>query len=211
MTHILVFGDSTTYGAWDSQGGWVSRLRARLDKKNKGKWYTLVYNLGISGGTSTQLLRRFENETKVRLDTDKGQTNTFIFAGGANDTIWFPKKKRNHVPLPQFKRNMTRVIHQAKKYSNQIVVLGIKPCNQNKVDPIPWFPSGSYRMNHFEKYNNALKDVCADEKVHFINSFAKLNNKQFISTLEDGIHPLDRGHAMMEKLVWNFLKKKKWI
>ena len=33
MTFILVFGTSTTYGAWDSEGGWVQRLTKYLDNK----------------------------------------------------------------------------------------------------------------------------------------------------------------------------------
>ncbi len=33
MTRILVFGPSTTYGAWDIEGGWVQRLRRYLDEK----------------------------------------------------------------------------------------------------------------------------------------------------------------------------------
>jgi lysophospholipase L1-like esterase len=60
------------------------------------------------------------------------------------------------------------------------------------------------------RYNEAMKAICAKEKVPFLNFYSKLNNKTFISTLEDGIHPLDKGHAMMEKIVWSFLKKKKW-
>lgn len=35
---ILIFGDSITYGAWDSEkGGWVNRLRLTLE--NKGEIY----------------------------------------------------------------------------------------------------------------------------------------------------------------------------
>lgn len=33
MVQILFFGPSTTYGAWDSEGGYVQRLRKYLDKK----------------------------------------------------------------------------------------------------------------------------------------------------------------------------------
>jgi lysophospholipase L1-like esterase len=210
MTHILIFGDSTTYGTWDSQGGWVARIRKRLDAKNipKGK-YVLVYNMGVSGGTTTQLVKRFESETQARLDDE--EENIFIFAGGGNDAMWITKKKKNHVPLPTFKRNIQRTIRLARQYSDKIIILGIKPCDEAKTTPIPWYPTGSYRLKQFEKYNNILKKNCAEEKIPFINSFAKLNNKKFIATLEDGIHPNDRGHQMMEKIVWSALKKKKWI
>lgn len=31
MAKILVFGDSIAYGKWDSDGGWVARLRKYVD------------------------------------------------------------------------------------------------------------------------------------------------------------------------------------
>ena len=212
MTHILVFGDSTTYGAWDKKGGWVSRIRQRLDQKNiPSNKYLLIYNLGISGGTTTGLVKRFESETKIRLDDDPTEQNIFIFSGGGNDAIWLHKKKQNKVVLSTYKRNIHRLIKMTRKYSDKMVFLGLKPCDESKVDPIPWYPQGSYRIKQFEKYNDALKKICAEENVYFVNAFTKLNNKKFISTLSDGIHPRDGGHQMMEKIVWDALKKKNWI
>ncbi|MDP2667048.1 MAG: SGNH/GDSL hydrolase family protein [Candidatus Diapherotrites archaeon] len=212
MTHILVFGDSTTYGAWDKKGGWVSRIREKLDQKNiPNNKYLLIYNLGISGGTTTGLVKRFESEAKIRLDDDPTEQNIFIFSGGGNDAIWLPKKKQNKVALPIFKRNIRRLIKMTRRYSDKMVFLGIKPCDESKVDPIPWYPKGSYRLKQFEKYNEALKKICMEEKVYFVNAFAILNNKTFISTLNDGIHPNNKGHQLIEKIVWAALNKKKWI
>jgi len=68
--HILVFGTSTTYGAWDSEGGWVARLRKFLDEKTISSNYKsegLIYNLGVSGDKTEDVLKRFEPETKARL------------------------------------------------------------------------------------------------------------------------------------------------
>ena len=65
---IICFGDSITYGNWDPKGGWVGRLRNYLDTKSLGayegadlysKFYTLTYNQGIPGDTSTGLFARF--------------------------------------------------------------------------------------------------------------------------------------------------------
>ncbi|MDP3998378.1 MAG: hypothetical protein Q8P89_02085 [bacterium] len=73
--HILAFGTSTTYGAWDIEGGWVQRLRRFLDEKIITANYEhdyFVYNLGVSGDKSADILERFETETKARL----GRHNT---------------------------------------------------------------------------------------------------------------------------------------
>ncbi len=211
MTHILVFGDSTTYGCWDKQGGWVQRIRSKLDQKNStlGKQCILVYNLGISGDTTVGYVKRFENETILRLDDE--EENIFIISGGENDTLYLIKKKKNWVSLKKYKQNIRKLIRMARRHSTKIVFTGLSPADQSKVDPIPWLKTGAYRNTYIGRYNEAMKKICAEEKVPFLNFYSKLNNKAFISTLEDGVHPLDKGHAMMEKIVWSFLKKKKWI
>lgn len=211
MTHILVFGDSITLGCWDKQGGWVQRIRAKLDQRNStiGKQCILVYNQGISGDTTEGYVKRFESETILRLDSE--EENIFIISGGENDASFILKSKKNRIPLKRFKRNVQKLIQLSRKHSTKIVFTGLCPADQSKTDPIPWYPTEAYRNSHMNRYNEAMKDICAKEKVPFLNFYSKLNTKPFISTLEDGIHPLDRGHVMMEKIVWNFLKKKKWV
>ena len=212
MSHIIVFGDSITLGCWDSKGGWVQRIRARLDKKNgslPGKPCVLVYNLGISGDTTAGKVKRFSFEIESRLDKEEG--NIILFSGGDNDSSYILKTKKNRVPLPRFKRNVRRLIAMARKYSTRIAFTGPPPSNFSILDPIPWYTSEAYRETHVRRYNDALKKICAQEKIPFLNFYSKLNNSAYISSLEDGIHPLDKGHAMVEKIVWSFLKKKKWI
>ena len=54
---ICVFGDSTAWGAWDTEkGGWVSRLWLHLARGSESDEYCEVYNLSISGGTTLQKL-----------------------------------------------------------------------------------------------------------------------------------------------------------
>ena len=87
MAQILIFGNSIIYGAWDKEGGWVSRLRKFLDEKNLSSgpnFYCLVYNLGISGNTTDDLLERFEFEIKQRLKED--EETIILFAIGINDS-----------------------------------------------------------------------------------------------------------------------------
>lgn len=56
---IGVWGDSITYGAGDSKAlGWVGRLRKSYDKDSEVN----VYNFGVCGDTTNDLLRRFDGE-----------------------------------------------------------------------------------------------------------------------------------------------------
>ena len=58
---FFIFGDSITYGVIDREGGWANRLRKYLDARtldSNGKDLFMLYNLGISGDTSADLLAR---------------------------------------------------------------------------------------------------------------------------------------------------------
>ncbi|MFQ6056667.1 MAG: SGNH/GDSL hydrolase family protein, partial [Methanosarcinales archaeon] len=86
MTRIIIFGASITYGAWDKEGGWTRRLRKFLDKKTLSdtNTYFIIYNLGVSGDTTEDLIERVEFETKQRLK--EGEETIFIFSIGTTDS-----------------------------------------------------------------------------------------------------------------------------
>ncbi len=74
---ICIFGDSITWGAFDyKNGGWVGRLRNYFEEKDEE---IEVYNLGVAGNKTKDLLARFENEVKVR------KVDVIVFAIGIND------------------------------------------------------------------------------------------------------------------------------
>jgi len=66
-TRICVFGASIAWGAWDPDGGgWVTRLRRYFEIND----YDIeVYNLGVSGNTTKDLLKRFK--TNVSQENPK--------------------------------------------------------------------------------------------------------------------------------------------
>ena len=67
MGNILVFGDSTAWGAWDlEQSGWVNRLWLFFARHRDEHEDMEVYNLSISGGTTTDVVRRFKAEAGER-------------------------------------------------------------------------------------------------------------------------------------------------
>ncbi|MCA9343235.1 hypothetical protein KC950_04470 [Candidatus Saccharibacteria bacterium] len=75
---ILIFGDSITWGAWDSKSGWATRLKNYTDNqaiKSTSDTYDTVYPLGISGDNTDKFLKRFETELVNRIDED---SNTVV-------------------------------------------------------------------------------------------------------------------------------------
>ena len=205
--HILVFGDSITYGAWDTKGGWVHRLREVLDKKtlkdiNK---YTLIYNLGVSGDTSRDILKRFEKEASCRID--ENEETMFIFALGANDCAFVHSEKEFLVSEEEFVRNFDQIVFLSKIYTEKIIFLGLTPVDEEKTDPLPWADHLSNMQEHRKKFNDMLERMCRDKGVHFIEIFDKLNKKD----LEDGDHPNSKGHEKIYLSVKKYLEENKLI
>jgi len=210
MAQILIFGDSTTYGAWDKKGGWVQRLREYLDEKTLSDpdTYYLIYNLGISGDTTENLLERFEFETAQRLnDRNEDEEVIFMFGIGDNDSAFMHSKNDAWVPPEKFKENIKRLIKLARKTPSKIIFIGLMPVDESKTDPIPWNTDISYKMENTKKFNEIIKSVCKEENVYFVEVFERLIKADYPKLLEDGAHPNSEGHKEISEIVKEFFIK----
>src|SRR3989304_4152501 len=75
---ICIFGDSVVHASF-MKVGWVDLFRQYLEKKYPNDSIE-IYNLGISGNTSEDILKRFEAEILAR------DTTSIIIAVGVNDS-----------------------------------------------------------------------------------------------------------------------------
>ncbi|MCX6745338.1 MAG: GDSL-type esterase/lipase family protein [Candidatus Parcubacteria bacterium] len=205
MSQILIFGDSITYGASDLAGGWVSRLRKYIDIKseNDPNYYYLVYNLGVSGQNSTDILKRFESEAQPRIK-EEGET-IFIFALGTNDSQLFAGKFRTEPE--QFKMNLEQLTELAKKYSSKIVFVDLFPIDETKTSPVPWHAEKFYKNENIAINNNIIKEFCQQNKLLFINIYDHFSKTEYLKLLDDGLHPNIEGHKQMYELIKEVLIK----
>jgi lysophospholipase L1-like esterase len=206
MAHILVFGDSITYGAWDKEGGWVQRLREFLDEKriSNPDVYYLTYNLGISGETTEGFLKRLEFETKQRL-WEKEEI-IFIFQIGGNDAAFLHEENRLWVPLEKYKENLKRSLEIAKKFSSKIIFLGLLPVDETRTTPLSWNPI-SHKNEYAKKFNDTLRSFCKENNIYFIEIFEELIKTDYPKLLEDGLHPNSEGHKKIFKITRDFFIK----
>ena len=211
MANILIFGASGTYGAWDRKGGWAQRLRGFLDEKTlSGLYEHLIYNLGVSGNTTEDLLERFEFETKQRLKEEKEEP-IFIFLTGMNDSQFIHSKNQVRFTPEQYKDNLEKLLNLAQKFSLKIIFMGLWPVDETKTTPIPWNADKSYKNEYIQKFNEILRVFCKENKVPFIEIFDKLMNIDYKNLLEDGLHPDSEGHQKIFEIVKDFLIKNKII
>ncbi len=193
---ICVFGDSTSWGAWDDEkGGWVNRLWLSLIDHEP---YVTLYNLGIDGGTSQTILERFEFESKFR------EGDAFIFQTGGNDASSGPDGVCR-VPLEDFKKNIEGIIIKAKKITTKIVFVDLKNCDEAKTTPVSW-DTIYYRNAQLEAYNNVMREVCNEHNVLHLD-LGVLDNDDF----EDGLHLNAKGHEKIFSKINSFLIEQSWI
>lgn len=211
MTRILVFGDSIAWGAWDIERGWVERLRKYYNEKNLSgsNFWCLIYNLGISGNGVSDVLERFEFETKQRLKED--EETIIIFAVGINDSVFVHSKGATRSSGEEVREKVKELVEKARKYSSKIVFVGLTPVDESLVNPIPWIPNESLQNKYVKEHNNVIKEVCEEEGIGFVNVFEKFLSLDYEKLLEDGLHPNSEGHEKIFEMVKDYLERQKII
>ncbi len=196
METICVFGASIVWGAYDSEkGGWVNRLRLFLGDKAD------VYNLGISGDTTNDLLERFDAEAKAR------QPTIVIFSIGTNDSIYNAQTGKQLVPLEEFGKNMQKLVDKAKKFTKKVVLMGCMSVDESRTRPIPWVKSYHYINQTLMQYDRKIKEVAEKNNVQYLPVSGLLQNDE----LEDGLHPNAKGHEKIFAKVKEFLIENKIV
>ena len=217
MARILIFGDSIVFGNWDKQGGWANRLKNFYMKEslNNSDYYYMVYNVGVSGDTSSELLERFEFEIKHRLwereETGEKEEIIIILSTGKNDAAFIKGRKNFSISINDFTVNIKRLLTITKKYSAKIIFVGPALVDETKTMPTQWDSNIEYSNKDIEKYNKAIKLVCKEKKIHFINMYEEFRKLDYKKLLEDGVHPNSAGHKKIFEIVREYLLKKKIV
>lgn len=187
---IGIWGDSITYGAGDSEAlGWVGRLRKSFGTDGD----VGVYNFGVCGDTTDDLLKRFS------VEADAIKPDTIVFAVGINDSKYEVGQTENKIPLEKYKQNMQELLKLAKNCTDKIYIVGA-----TKVDETLVRDSGTRFVNEtIQVYNHFLKEFSESENLTYVDVFGVLN----IGTdLDDGLHPNAQGYEKLFNTIRKFVK-----
>ncbi|MCW8966124.1 MAG: GDSL-type esterase/lipase family protein [Candidatus Pacearchaeota archaeon] len=191
VINICVFGDSVPFGRIDPEnGGWVQRLKFYIEKQGL---YNKVFNLGVPGDTSRDLINRIENETRVR------KHDVIIIQIGFNDSVDI--KGKMNVKLNEFEENIDKMIKISKKFTDKIIFLGLSNCDEEKTLKIKDF---CFKENNLERCDAKINKICDKENITFISMRDVLDIKE---DLEDGLHPNALGHEKIFKRILPFVEK----
>ena len=198
-TKICLFGDSITWGAGDlEKGGWGVRLRNYFETN---KYNIELYNLGISGDITDDLLKRFKIESAAR------EPEIIVFAVGINDSQYIYSKDNPRVPLKKFQNNLQELINQAEEFTDKIIFVGLVKIDETKTTPIPWSKTKHYDEENAKLYDSKIKEICEKNNISFLEMHDLLND----SDLMDGLHPNPAGHEKMFLRIKEFLLSEKLI
>lgn len=209
MVDILVFGDSNTYGYGDPQGGWVARLRRDIEKRIRedDPFYGTVYNLGISGDTTADIIKRFPKEIKSRRPE---KPILVVVDVGSNDAQWLLKANKLRVSPMTFVKQYTKLVKMAKQITPHVIALDSGPVDEEKVDPIPWAPNKAYRNQDIQLINQLIKSVAEREKITFISTWPLFYPVQS-TDYTDGVHLTsashDRIYARIKPIIWEWMER----
>jgi lysophospholipase L1-like esterase len=192
-TRICIFGDSITWGAVDPEnGGWVAQLRGYFETNDD--YDIAIYNNGISGDNTDDLLKRFEVECAAR------EPQIIIFAIGINDSQHIKSEGAKGVSLEKFQNNLVELINLAKNFSDKIIFVGLTKVDEVSIPEI-WGTENFYDNNIIAKYNSIIEKISAEHRLPFVNLLDLLEAKD----LDDGLHPNSEGHKKIFLRIKEFL------
>lgn len=185
-----IFGDSVTQASY-IKSGWVDLLRQYLEEKYNNQFIN-VFNLGIGGNTSDDVLKRFKAESEARMPTD------IILAFGVNDSGYFRTLDKPIVPKDRFIKNVESLINEAKTSSKNITFIGLTLGDDSLLKPFPESSQGkSYDLSRVKDYDKTLSETANKNQCKFISIIDTLKFDDFL----DGLHPNEQGHRKMFEMI----------
>lgn len=208
---IMCLGDSITWGAWDANGGWCSRINTRLAHSYLAAEVadsTRVYNLGVCGFRSTDALAYLE--PAVQAHRRDGGDIGLIIAVGTNDSVFVTSQQRFFTELATFSTTMNALITRAKDLAIAVAVVESPPVDESRTHPYCYDADLHSSNGDIARYNAVMRQVAQKHGVTFIPTF-----QAFASTAErdllhsDGVHPNSDGHALLEQQIWPIVNE--WV
>jgi lysophospholipase L1-like esterase len=184
---ICFVGDSFVNGTGDeSYLGWAGRLCNAANTNDRSLTY---YNLGIRRNTSSDILKRWEQECEQRLPDSSDAR--FVLSCGANDMVIVSGQPR--VSIEESLNNITAILQKATaKYKT--ILVGPAPVGDGDLNI------------RLKSLSAAYQQTAASLGIPYIEVFSKLiTNQQYLqeSSSNDGYHPKSDGYAAIAHIIVN--------
>lgn len=209
MHQVFCFGASTVYGVGASKGSWSDKIKSQTllaqynTEADAAGEKIEVYNLGIPGEKSDQLLKRLEYEIKARRAFHSNAERIAIISCGTNDSKAIGSSTDYVMSAEEFTALSREIISTAKKLVTHVIGLGITPVDDSKTAPMA--NGDTYFANtRIMQFERIYQDVCKNSGMRFIPLFDSASEEGWQNgyLYRDGLHSNDDGHQWIFEKVW---------
>ncbi|MFS1664544.1 SGNH/GDSL hydrolase family protein [Streptococcus sp. zg-JUN1979] len=168
--NYVAIGDSLTQGVGDTthQGGFVPLVSQALESRYD--YRVTSANFGVSGNTSTQILKRMQNQEAIRSALTKA--NLMTLSVGGNDVMAVIKKNLANLTLEAFskaqkeyQKHLASIIDTARADNSDLPIYVIGIYNPFYLN----FPDMTKMQDVIDQWNQATEEVCDDYRdVYFV-------------------------------------------
>lgn len=187
---ILCMGDSLTYG-YDVApvASWTSLVAAALALD--------IHNQGLCGDTTGGMLFRLRQQELMRYDA-------FFLMGGSNDILL-------NVPIDHIQSHMEKMAALLVRQQKPVLI-GIPPLTLPESAHYGWQESFAVDEHNEEltDYRDWLLAYCKQHgfmPVDFYRTLMEAGKKTDLPLYADGVHPNERGYALLAKTAARAFKK----
>lgn len=175
---VLFVGDSTAYGT-----GAKTPEQSTAGYLHQDFPHAEIINISKNGAKTGDL--------KKMITQAAGKFDLVVIQGGANDILYF-------TPLSQSKKNMEELLQEAKKYSNNVLLL-----TAGDIGSVPMFPpplSWTYTART-KKFLSAFASIAKEQNVSVVDIYQEKENNIFSTDPKryyaaDGLHLSGDGYKI---------------
>jgi lysophospholipase L1-like esterase len=150
---------------------------------------------GVSGDTSESLLARLEAEARPRLLGDQA---VIVIAIGINETAVDGTSGTPVASERRFAEHLALLVAAARRHTDQVLLVGLLPCDETRMQPAPWSSDGeSYGNDRIALFNDAVRRVAAEHGVALVDCYEEVLAGDHAALLHDGLHPNGAGHQLL--------------
>jgi acyl-CoA thioesterase I len=183
---VIFVGDSFVAGVGDPTAhGWVGRVVAGAFAAGIP---LTAYNLGVRRDTSTDVLERWQAETRPRISREADCRVVFSF--GANDAT--VENGTQRVPPTDSVANLSRAITGAVSLGLPVLIVGPPPANDRE------------QQHRISELSASFAKVASDHAVPYIDIVGPLRDSSAWTTevqAGDGAHPASGGYSVLAQLI----------
>ena len=194
---IVFFGDSVTdtckilhpnyhYGA-----GYVNILKTEFDVSYPNL-NIKVYNEGISGNKTEDLIDRFDEDVKSK------NPDLIFMLIGIND-VWHLYDANIKPDADEIINRIDFIVDKAHEIGSEIVLL------------TPFlFPTDAYFQGLIPDFNeliNKMYQYFESKQIKYIDTYKIMQNSQTLAITKDSVHPTLYGHGIIAQAIIDYLNK----